>query len=193
MNGLMFVKSKILGLTRQQIQVILAVAVLTFFVFLRLLPHAPNFSPIGAVAFISGIWFLKRSWFLLVPITLVFFTDLILGMYDGIAFTYFAYVLIFSMGALFASFKFESKVIKSTYFILMNISASVLFFIISNLGVWWSTPLYSHDFQGFVECFVLAIPFYPMSLTSQLLYALVLQIVMNFAFNGNLHSRRVSA
>ena len=107
---------------------------------------------------------------------MIYFTDLYIGLYEGISFTYFAYILIFSLGALFSSIELGSKTKNAFSFIVANISASVIFFGISNLGVWWATPLYSTDLQGLVECFILAIPFYPNTLVSQVLYATVIQL-----------------
>lgn len=163
------------------------------FVCARFVPHPANFSPIGAVAFVSGVWMIRRSWLLLLPFVLIFLTDLALGLYDGILFVYLAYAFIVGLGALFAKLKFQSKTLKFGYFVMLNVSASVIFFVISNLGVWWATPLYSQDLQGLLECFVLAIPFYPMSLASQVMYAVAIQASMSWGLMPALASLKERA
>ena len=162
-------------------------ALFSLFVFARFIPHPPNFSPVTAVAFCSGLWFLRKSWMLLLPLLAIFVTDSIIGLYEGVAFTYFAYILIFSLGALYASIGHQSKVAKGLYFVASNVAASVIFFVISNVGVWWATPLYAHNFQGLMECFVLAIPFYPATLASQVFFASLLQGLVVAGLLPSLH------
>lgn len=159
---------------------VVAAGLLMLFVCARFIPHPANFSPIGAVAFLSGLWMIRRSWLLLLPFVMIFLTDLALGLYDGIAFVYLAYALMAALGVLYAKLKFESKSLKLGYFAMFNVSASVVFFFVSNLGVWWATALYSRDLHGLLECFVLAIPFYPMTLLSQVMYAVAIQAALSW-------------
>jgi hypothetical protein len=56
---------------------------------------------------------------------------------------------------------------------LTVISASVSFFIISNLGVWYF--YYPLTWAGLSSCFILAIPFFVNSIASDLFYTSVLQ------------------
>ena len=51
--------------------------------------------------------------------------------------------------------------------------ASSLFFILSNLGVWYF--YYPLNWAGFINCFILAIPFFVNSLMGDLFYTSVLQ------------------
>jgi hypothetical protein len=57
------------------------------------------------------------------------------------------------------------------------IGASTLFFIISNLGVWYF--YYPHTWIGLSSCFILAIPFFINSLMGDFFYTFLLQ----FSFN----------
>jgi hypothetical protein len=57
------------------------------------------------------------------------------------------------------------------------LSASTLFFIVSNLGVWYF--YYPHNWAGLSSCFILAIPFFVNSLMGDLFYTSLLQ----FSFN----------
>ena len=56
----------------------------------------------------------------------------------------------------------------------VSISASLLFFIISNFGVWVSSSLYSKDFTGLIACYISAIPFYIGTLSGSVFYSVFL-------------------
>ena len=43
---------------------------------------------------------------------------------------------------------------------LFGLTASVFFFITTNLAVWWTSGMYPLTQEGLVTCFVLAIPFF---------------------------------
>ena len=63
---------------------IIILGLIIFAVALRLVPHPPNFSPIGAIGLFSGCYFcLKRSW--LIPIFALLISDFILGFYNPIS------------------------------------------------------------------------------------------------------------
>ena len=49
--------------------------------------------------------------------------------------------------------------------------AAVLFYIISNFGVWLSDPDYPLTWGGFLLCYEMAIPFFRGTLASDLLYS----------------------
>jgi len=54
------------------------------------------------------------------------------------------------------------------------LAGSVLFFVITNFGVWLSSDLYPQTAEGLVVCYVAAIPFFRNTLAGDLLYACVL-------------------
>jgi Family of unknown function (DUF6580) len=59
----------------------------------------------------------------------------------------------------------------------MSVAGAVLFFVVSNLGVWALGiffPIYPMTLAGLLECYVAAIPFFWNTLLSDLLYAAVL-------------------
>ena len=51
-----------------------------------------------------------------------------------------------------------------------TLSGSLLFFIISNFAVWIATPWYSKTFQGLVQCYWMAIPFFRNTILGDLFY-----------------------
>jgi len=56
----------------------------------------------------------------------------------------------------------------------MGAAASALFFVITNLGVWWIDGLYDKSVAGLLSCFVAALPFFPATLLSTWIYSAVL-------------------
>jgi hypothetical protein len=59
----------------------------------------------------------------------------------------------------------------------MSVAGAVLFFVVSNLGVWALGiffPIYPMTLAGLLECYVAAIPFFWNTLLSDPLYAAVL-------------------
>ncbi len=141
-----------------------------FAVALRLVPHPPNFSPIGAIGLFVGCYLsLKRFW--LIPIVALFISDYFLGFYNVV-----------SMLTVYTSF-FISAII-GQYFLrarrtnLKIVGAAVFsatqFFIFTNFGVWLSGTIYQFNLAGLIECYVMAIPFYGNTLISELFYVTVL-------------------
>ena len=66
---------------------------------LRLVPHPPNFTPIGAMALFSGAYLGRRGAIALVaPLGALLLSDLVLGFYRGMATVYFSVALIVLIG-----------------------------------------------------------------------------------------------
>src|SRR3989344_4079667 len=106
--------------------IIIGVAVLS-----RLIPHMPNFTPIGAMALFGGAYLDKR-WAILLPLVAMFFSDLFIGFYSPI-------VMIsvygsFALTGLIGLWLRERKSPKNT--LLAAVSSSVLFFFIATFAVW---------------------------------------------------------
>ena len=75
-----------------------ALGLILLMVFSRLIPHPPNFTPIIAVAIMSGFFFKKKHISFIVLMASMLLTDFILGFYKNMIFNYlslFFIVLIF--------------------------------------------------------------------------------------------------
>jgi hypothetical protein len=110
----------------------------------RLLPHPPNFAPITGIALFAAAKFQNRLIALALPLVCLFMTDLILGL------------------------GWISKKVKIQTVLL----SSVVFFVVSNLGVW--LLYYPLTIEGLTSCFTLAIPFFTNTLLGDLAYSAVL-------------------
>ncbi|MBI4343638.1 MAG: hypothetical protein HY601_02355, partial [Candidatus Omnitrophica bacterium] len=70
----------------------LVIGLLLLGVVARLVPHPPNATPVMAIALFGGTYLSKR-WALLLPLAILVLSDLVLGWYPGISFTWGAFLL----------------------------------------------------------------------------------------------------
>jgi len=66
------------------------------------------------------------------------------------------------------------KKINTKSVIVGSAAGSIIFYAISNLGVFLMDPLYTKDLVGFIACYVAAIPFFLNTLTSALVFSSLL-------------------
>ena len=83
-------------------------------VFSRLIPHPPNFTPIIAVAIMSGYFFKKIHISFIVLIVSMLLTDFILGFYKNMIFIYLS---LFFIILLFFNRKIEGKNIQKIIYL----------------------------------------------------------------------------
>jgi hypothetical protein len=129
---------------------------------LRLIPHAPNFAPITAMA-LFGACFLDKKYALVFPLVAMLLSDIFLGFHQVMFWVYGSFILIGFLGMWLKNHKTTKNVI------LISLSSSILFFIITNFGVWLG-PWYAHNLNGLTSCYVLAIPFFRNTLIGDLFY-----------------------
>ena len=134
---------------------------------LRLLPHIPNFAPVGAIALFGGA---VLGWRLAVwlPLALMIFSDLFIGFYPGIAFTWAGFLLVALFGMLLRRMGLAGRIV------IGGAASGVLFFVVSNFGVWLTSGMYVHAFDGLVQCYAMALPFFRVSLIADLFYSAVI-------------------
>ncbi|HEX6660953.1 MAG TPA: DUF6580 family putative transport protein [Sphingomicrobium sp.] len=136
---------------------------------LRLVPHPPNFSPIGAMALFSGAYLGRRGAVALVaPLGALFLSDIVLGFYRGMPTVYFSVALIVIVG--WVALKRVSPIRVGA----AAIGSSVLFFVLTNFGTWLSSGFYPHTLAGLEACYVAAIPFFQNTVAGDLFYAAIL-------------------
>ena len=155
-----FIKKHWMGFKKNEMKVVFGLVILA--ILTRLLPHPPNFAPITSIALFTGFHFVNKRLALFIPLGCMFLTDLYLGLHSLMPVIYISFALISFIG-------FNAKSLS----FLIVLGASMSFFIISNLGVWYFH--YPNNWEGLVSCFVLAIPFFINSLAGDLFYTSILQ------------------
>lgn len=145
----------------------LIIAILGAAIF-RLIPHPPNFSPIAAMALFGGAYLPRRWMGFVAPLGALLLSDLVLGFYSGMAIVYGSVALIVVMGWLLASKRSPARVG------LVTFAGSVLFYLLTNFGVWASGTLYPKTAEGLLACYVAALPFFQNSVAGDLFFAALL-------------------
>ena len=56
---------------------------------------------------------------------------------------------------------------------------AVIFFLVSNFGV-WLLGSYGYDLNGFISCYILALPFFGYSVLSTLIFSVIIETVYKF-------------
>ncbi|HET9811061.1 MAG TPA: DUF6580 family putative transport protein [Sphingomicrobium sp.] len=135
---------------------------------MRLLPHPPNFSPIAAMALFSGAQIPRRLLAFVAPFAALLLSDAVLGFYAGMNFVYFSFALTVLIGWAVASRR-SPLVIGGA-----AVASSVLFFVLTNFGMWLFSGFYPLTREGLVACYVAAIPFFQNTLAGDLFFTALL-------------------
>lgn len=134
----------------------------------RLIPHPPNFTALNAIALfgISSLGSLRTSLFTVFSTMLL--SNLVFGFHSSILFVYLSFGLIVLLGY---GLKSKKSLLRTT--ILLGVS-SVLFFIVTNFGVWLVSSMYPKTVEGLGLCYLAAIPFLANNLMGSFLYGGIL-------------------
>jgi len=134
-------------------------------VVLRLLPHAPNFAPIGALALFAGLYATRKR-LLLTPIIVMLVSDVFVGFYDWkiMLVVYLGFLAYAAIGRIVKNNKSVFTVIGGTF------AGALLFYLTTNFAVWAFSGMYPHTLQGLILCYEMALPFFRNSLMGDLFY-----------------------
>lgn len=145
----------------------LALGLILFGIGWRLVPHLPNFAPIGAIALLAGVALGWRT-ALWLTLSMLVISDFLIGFYTGIQWTWLGFGLIIGLGIVV-------KKMPSLWRVPIGaLGASIVFFIVSNFGTWLVSGMYSHDFAGLIHCYTAALPFFRATLLSDLSFGALL-------------------
>lgn len=131
----------------------------------RLIPHPWNFTAVGAMALFAGARMNNKVWAFIAPFLALLWTDLVIGTHITMFYVYAAVALTTVLG-----FWAKDSWVKIGTSALVS---SCLFFLITNFGV-WMTGMYAPTFQGLMESYVMAVPFFHYQVAGDLFYTAVL-------------------
>jgi hypothetical protein len=134
----------------------------------RLIPHPPNFTPIAALALFGGASFADRRAAFLVPLVGLLLSDWVLGFYALMPVVYGSIGLIVCLGFWVRRAPGFARTASAA------VAGAVVFFAVTNLGVWAFDSLYARTWTGLGACYTAAIPFFRNTLSSDLLYSALL-------------------
>ena len=144
-----------------------------------------NFAPIAAAG-IFAMYYFRNKWLAVaIPLIALFCSDLLLQFQNGNALyagRMFDYVgLLCSMAIAYLLFK-NSKQWLSVFSAV--VFGSLAFFIISNFSVWAFGTMYVKSFDGLVQCYINAIPFYRATFAGDLLFSVVFFALFELMMNS---------
>jgi hypothetical protein len=135
----------------------------------RLIPHAPNFAPVAAIAIAASLC-LNKKWSVILPMGALFVSDLLIGFYDwklmAVVYVSFGMIGIFSW--------LLKKHGNFLNVVATSLGASVFFFLITNLAVWFFSAWYPKTLAGLALCLEAGLPFFRNTLMGDLFYTTVL-------------------
>ncbi len=139
----------------------------------RLLPHPPNFAPIGAMALFGGAAIMSRFSAFAVPFAAMVLSDLAIGFHPAMPVVYACFAFYVVLGFWLRSRKTALNIAGTALF------GAVVFFVVTNFANWMmysQAPYntYTRDFAGLVNCFVMAIPFFGNTLAGDAVYCTIL-------------------
>ena len=130
----------------------------------RIIPHPPNFTPVIALSLylpiIFGLWSL--------PFCILGFaiTDYFVGFHSLLIWTWGSLVLVGLIS------KFSKNIINR---LTLAFLGSLIFFALSNLGVWLAGSYYEPNIEGLITCYIMAVPFFTNTLISTMIFALFIE------------------
>jgi len=135
---------------------------------MRLMPHPPNFSPIAAMALFGGAYLGRRAIAFAAPLGALVLSDLVLGFYPEAVFVYLSVGAIVLIGWALEKRRTVLRVGAAA------VAASVLFYLVTNFGVWLVMDYYPKTLAGLATCYVAAIPFFQNTLAGDLVFSALL-------------------
>ncbi len=131
----------------------------------RLLPHPPNVAPVAALALFGASVF-ERKWLgLLAPLAAMLLSDALIGFHGLMPYVYGCFAISWVLGLTLLK---KPTIITVAGAALLS---SVVFFLVTNFGVWFGSTFYPQTSAGLVACYTAALPFFQNTLLGDLAYS----------------------
>lgn len=154
-----------------------ALGLLCAAVFMRLVPHPPNFGPVAAVGLFGGAVFSSRWLALILPLGVMLLSDGLLhagyligwreysGFHQSMMSVYACMMVCVLLGML------TLRTQKTAFRVVgCSLVGSCLFFVVTNFQYWLITP----EPLSLTQCYVRAIPFFHYTIGGDLFYSALL-------------------
>ncbi len=121
---------------------------------LRFVPHPPNMTPVIAVSILAVTWFKRPVFQFGFPLLIMLLTDMVIGFHWLMPVVYLAIMCAGLTGFILKKRSSFSTILGS------GLLSSIIFFVITNFGVWVVSSLYPKTVLGLMSCYIAAIPFF---------------------------------
>jgi len=139
---------------------------ITFAIITRLMPHPFNFTAIGALALFSGSVISNKKLAFIIPFLAMIIADAFLGFHSSMIPVYLCFAVTVWIGMTMIK-KINLLTIPSAAFF-----SSILFFLVTNLPFWYADiSLYPLTWQGTLESYTAALPFFGNQIAGDLFYS----------------------
>lgn len=169
--------------------------------FARLIPHVPNFTPTESIAIFGAAYLGRKYLMFVVPLVVLYLSDFIIN--NTIARSFFTeqdgivwldQYMIYNTIAILLMVLLSSQLLKKVTAInvlLSVVSASVIFFMITNFGSWASEKsIYPSDFNGLMMSYTAGLPFFRSTLMGNVIFSTIL--FGSYALIQNLVARKAT-
>lgn len=139
----------------------------------RLFPHIPNFTPVAAMALFGAVYFDNKATAIFVPLLTMILSDIAMelvtgwGFHNTIVYVYAAFLI-----TSFVGFWVKRNTNVQTIAV-GSITASALFFIITNFGV-WAAGGFPAGLTGLNTTYMLGVPYFAPTLIGDLFFNAIL-------------------
>jgi hypothetical protein len=148
------------------IDLLLAPCLVALVVAGRVMPHAPDFTPVVASALFAGMIFRSKALALALPIAAMLASDAVVGWHDWrVMLVVYAALLLPALLGLWGR-RHRGIVV----LLPLALGSSLMFFAASNFAVWAFSGMYTHDLAGLARCYAAALPFLRDTLTGDLVW-----------------------
>jgi len=165
---------------------------------LRIVDHPWNVAPMGALALFAGACFRHKAWAFIVPLAAMLLSDIGIGLTRGnsafytfhstTTLVYLSYALSVGLGMAVRGYwkrsdagsrrdKFRLGAWLGTRVLPLasaTLAGALVFFFVTNFGVWALMPTYPKTWEGLVHCYTAGLPFFRNTLGGDVFYVVVL-------------------
>lgn len=141
----------------------------------RLIPHAPNATPLAAVALFGGAS-LPAPWSFAVPLAAMVASDAVIG-FDNVPTTiaiYGSFILTVLLGRFLRHQPGPWRILATT------LASSILFYLITNAAVWKFSGMYTPTLDGLMLSYLYAIPFFRLTIMGDMAYTFSLFLAAEY-------------
>lgn len=158
---------------------------------LNLLPYPPhNFSPITAMGLFGAAYFSRQALTLAVPFIALFVSDLVLN--NVIYKQYFPEFTLITSWWIYAAFGavmllgwlLLRKRVTPVRVISASLTASAIFFLVTNFSVWLESGMYPKTYTGLLACYTAGLPFLKNTVFGDLFFSAVMFGAYEWALRG---------
>jgi len=158
----------------------LAIAFVFIAALLRILPHPDNFTPLGAMGLFGAAYFSRRPVLLLLPFVALFLSDLYINnviysqFYTSFKFITSPWIYLAFGLMMLAGWALLRQNVTPVRVVGASLTASVLFFLVSNFSTWAETALYPKTTAGLMACYTAGLPFFRNTVLGDLFFCAAL-------------------